>query len=169
MSVSLTLTVAANAAAQFLGVLDSGEALSTQQVADALAAANNLLDSWTNAQTLSMQTLVEQQSKEIQVLVDKLSLLAIPLATVFTLSNGTYNPASFAGPSFVPGTLLQFPNATSPLSFPAGVARAFELALAIELAPQYDMMPSDALVKSATEAKSAAFPIPGQDEPPEKK
>lgn len=41
---SLTLTAAATAAAQFLGILDSGEGLSAQQLADILAATNNWLD-----------------------------------------------------------------------------------------------------------------------------
>jgi hypothetical protein len=61
---SATLTTIANSAAQYLGVLDSGEALSTQQVADALAAMNNLIDQWgTDAlmvysEVRSVQTLV---------------------------------------------------------------------------------------------------------------
>lgn len=45
---TITLTAAANHAAQYLGVLDSGESLSSQQIADALAAANNLLDNWSD-------------------------------------------------------------------------------------------------------------------------
>lgn len=41
---STSLTTIANAAALFLGVLDSGEGLSSQQLSDILAATNNWLD-----------------------------------------------------------------------------------------------------------------------------
>lgn len=46
MAISLTLTQAATAAAQFLGVLDSGETLSAQQLTDALAVCNNMVENW---------------------------------------------------------------------------------------------------------------------------
>lgn len=52
-----TLTVMANAAAQFLGVLDSGAALSSQQVADALAAANDMIDNWSTDGLMILQSL----------------------------------------------------------------------------------------------------------------
>lgn len=45
---AVNLTTVANAAAQFLGVLDSGESLSAQQLTDALAAGNNMLDNWSS-------------------------------------------------------------------------------------------------------------------------
>jgi hypothetical protein len=45
---TLTLTQAATTAAQWLGVLDSGESLSSQQIADALLLANIMLDSWSS-------------------------------------------------------------------------------------------------------------------------
>lgn len=69
---SITLTAAATAAAQFLEVLDSGEALSSQQLADALLVANNLLESWWEAQVLAIN---------------------VQLAA-FTLAAGTYTPAT---------------------------------------------------------------------------
>jgi len=47
VALTLTLSAAATAAAQFLGVLDSGEGLSTQQLTDAFNAANSMLDNWT--------------------------------------------------------------------------------------------------------------------------
>jgi hypothetical protein len=43
---TITLTAAANNAAQQLGVLDSGEGLSTPQITDALFDANNMIESW---------------------------------------------------------------------------------------------------------------------------
>src|SRR6202030_4031961 len=48
----INLTSVATAAAQFLGVLDSGESLSAQQLTDALAATNALLDNWSTEQTM---------------------------------------------------------------------------------------------------------------------
>ena len=41
-----TLTVLANAAARSLGIIDSGGGLSAAQLADALIAANEILDNW---------------------------------------------------------------------------------------------------------------------------
>lgn len=48
MAFTENLTTLANSAAQFLGVLDSGESLSTQQLNDALAACNQMLDNWSS-------------------------------------------------------------------------------------------------------------------------
>jgi hypothetical protein len=69
---NVTLTAVATAAAQFLHVLDSGESLSSQQLTDALAAVNNLLDNLTNEQVKLIQSIVP----------------------FFTLAAGSYSPAS---------------------------------------------------------------------------
>jgi len=77
---SITLTTAATVAVQMLGSLDSGELLSAQQLTDAQAVANNLLESWYQEQTLSLQTFL----------------------ALYTLAGGTYTPAtqpSFANPT----------------------------------------------------------------------
>ena len=77
---SVTLTQVTTAAIQELGGLDSGEALSTQQLTDATQAANFLLESWYQEQVLTIQTLVLN----------------------YTLASGTYTPASlpaFANPT----------------------------------------------------------------------
>lgn len=124
---TMTLTAAATAAAQFLGVLDSGESLSAQQLTDALNAANNMLENWTNEQVRTIQAIVP----------------------IFSLAGGTYTP----------GTILAFPDTTTPLAIPLGYFRAIQLGLAIELAPQYDMQPSPALLKNFAEARSAANPL----------
>ena len=68
---SLSLTQAANSACLSLGVLDSGESLSSQQYTDALGAANNMLESWTNEQV---------------------SFIKAAIAG-FALAGGTYTPA----------------------------------------------------------------------------
>src|SRR5258708_27479245 len=69
---SLSLTQVATAAAQFLMVLDSGEGLSSQQLADALAAVNSMVRNWTNEQVQAL----------------KLALQS------YTLAGGTYTPAA---------------------------------------------------------------------------
>lgn len=55
---STNLTTIANAAAQFLGVIDSGEGLSTQQVLDILAATNNWLDNLSSEGLFAVADLV---------------------------------------------------------------------------------------------------------------
>lgn len=55
---SVNLTTVANAAALFLGVLDSGESLSTQQLTDTLAATNNMLDNWSSEGLFALADLV---------------------------------------------------------------------------------------------------------------
>ncbi len=119
---SYSLTQVATAAAQWLTVLDSGEALSSQQITDCLAIANDLLANWTNEQTMAVQILINEQSKALQLLIDKMSreaaplvtrqakdgsvtlseqnLFASPLATAFTLSGGTYTEGTFTPPTY---------------------------------------------------------------------
>jgi|HubBroStandDraft_6_1064221.scaffolds.fasta_scaffold1002764_2 hypothetical protein len=69
---SINLTTYAEAAVQFMGVLDSGEGLSAQQLSDALAVANTLLESWYTASVL---------------------LINIEIAS-FTLAAGSFTPAT---------------------------------------------------------------------------
>jgi len=69
---SYNLTSIATNAANFLGVLDQGEGLSTAQLDQARTTANQLLESWYNDQVLALN---------------------IQLAA-FTLAAGTYTPAS---------------------------------------------------------------------------
>jgi len=122
---NFSLTQIYQAAMQFLMVVDSGESGSAQQLSDALAAANDLLDNWTN-----------EQNQTINVLLK-----------TFTLLNS---------PTFTPGAVLQFADTTTPITLPAGYGRALKLALAVELASQYDTTPSPALIKSLREARPAA-------------
>jgi hypothetical protein len=68
----LNSTQITRAAAWELGIVDSGEDLSSQQYSDAMLLTNNLLDSWTNEQVLFL----------------KQTLLA------FTLAGGTYTPGT---------------------------------------------------------------------------
>lgn len=159
---TLTLTAAATAAAQELHVLDSGEALSTQQIADALARANDLLASWHQEQSLAMGELVIQQARDGVVFVAQQAALAAPLATAFTLAGGTYGVSVYTAPTYIPGAVPQFADATTPITVPAGYPRAIALSLAIEMASMFQMEPSGALLKQAAEARAAASPMPGR-------
>lgn len=162
MSEPITLTQAATAAAQFLGVLDSGETLSNQQLTDALNAANNILSSWTNEQTEALQVLVNQQNKDLQLFIDKLIRDTAPQVTSYTLSAAVYTIPTFTNGVITPGALLQFPDLVTAINVPNGYSRALKLALAIEIGPQYDVQPSAALVSQLKEARAAANPMPGQ-------
>ena len=70
----------ATQAAQLLGVLDSGESLSAQQLTDTLGFANNILDNWTNEEALALQVLAMDQAKALQVLSDQQGRAAALLA-----------------------------------------------------------------------------------------
>lgn len=78
----VNLTQVATGAAQFLGVLDSGESLSAQQLSDAQLWANALLDNWFIEQVRTINTIVQN----------------------FTLSAGTYTNG--AAPNFPDATTL---------------------------------------------------------------
>lgn len=159
---SISLTVAATSAAQFLDVLDSGEALSSQQITDAFGVANRLLMSWYEEQVQAFAELVAEQNRQGQILVQEQAKIGSPLAAAYTLAGGTYTVAVFTAPSFTPASAPQFADNTTPITLPGGYERAFILSFAIELAPQYDMQPSAALMKQAAEARAAANPMPGK-------
>jgi len=55
---NLTLTAAANQAGLDLGILDSGEGLSTQQITDALGYGNQLIDSWSTDRLMAFNVQV---------------------------------------------------------------------------------------------------------------
>ncbi len=55
---SITLTATALAAVQELGVLDSGEGLSAQQLADALAACNIMFDNWSSEGLFALSDII---------------------------------------------------------------------------------------------------------------
>lgn len=186
------------AAVQFLGVLDSGEGLSTQQKNDGLAAANNLLDNWSSESVfIPSDTLVsaipvvagtqsytigptetigvtrpvkieaasflnasgeggpievvdekkwaslpdrQSQSNHIRFLfydrglpTGTIYLSPVPLSTNPTLELHVWAP------------LTEFADLTTTITFAPGYLRPFIEALAIEIAPQYDMSPSEVL------------------------
>lgn len=58
---ALTLTQCATSACQLLGVLASGEALSSGQLDDALIAANDMLDTWSSDQLIAGATVLPAQ------------------------------------------------------------------------------------------------------------
>lgn len=159
---AISLTTAANSAAQFLGILDSGESLSSQQLTDAFGVANRLLQSWFQEQSLAMQVMVNAHQVRLTQFIDTLFLEGEPLAVAYTLANGSYTKATSSGPSFIPGSLPQFVDQVTPLAIATGYDRILTLALAIELAPQYGVIPSADLLKQYTESRAAANPMPGK-------
>ncbi len=194
---TLTLTAAATAAAQFLMVIDPGEGLSTQQITDALAVANDLLDNWSSDQlfvpavTLTTKTVTQNFQGPYAL---GFSALAIE-AAAFTNSGGPGGPLEVCDAekwSRIPdresasyilkylffdrqttshfyvsplpqgsslsvelttwAALTQFADATTAITMLPGYALPFKLALALVLAPQYDVEPSKTLIANAQEA-----------------
>lgn len=162
MSTSANLTTIADAGAQFMGVLDSGEALSTQQLTDALAAANNLLSSWFEEQYVAFQELVSEQSESIAIMIAQQARAAFPLALAYTLLGGTYTVATYTAPTITPGTAPQFPDTVTDITLFTGLQRALELNVGVELAQQYDVPLTPGLLKIAAEARAAINPMPGR-------
>jgi hypothetical protein len=158
---TISLTAAANSAAQFLGVLDSGESLSTQQVNDAFLVANRLLGNLYQEQLAGAQEWVTQKNKEIQALIDTQFSVLGGLFYAYSLALNAVTIATLTGHTVTPNATPQFADNTTALLLPLGFDRVMVLALAIELAPQYDMEPSMALLKQYTEARAAASPMPG--------
>lgn len=199
-----SLTTIATAAAQFLGILDSGEALSTQQLTDALAAANNLLDNFSSEQVMLLQAtrLTFTPTGAVQgytigpaQVINVTRPMAIASAAAI-LTNGPGSPIKvvsvmewealpdrqaqswqprflFYDRGFTTGTLYlspiplgnamlielfvwtaltQFADVTTPIAILPGYERMLDLAMAIELAPQYDMKPSEALMQNYQDA-----------------
>lgn len=196
---SVNLTTVATAAARWLGILDSGEGLSNQQLLDAEAAANNMFDNWSSegvfiyqdtltaaiplvtgtqkysigaAQTINVARPVKIQAAsftntsgvggEIEI-VDEKKWAAIPdrqsqsnIIRYLFYDRGF--PTGFVYLSPVPlsnnpaleihtwAPLTQFTDLTTAISIIPGYLRMIELGLAIEIAPQYEMAPSQTLM-----------------------
>jgi hypothetical protein len=103
---SALLSAVANRAAQILGVLDSGEALSTQQWTDALAYGNNMVDNWS--------------VDDVMLLQDTRYVGALTASTqAYTIgTGGTFNttrPVAIVAGSLLlpngPGSMVKFCNA----------------------------------------------------------
>jgi hypothetical protein len=150
----------ATQAAQLLGVLDSGESLSSQQLTDTLGFANNILDSWTNEEALALKELLADQNAALQVLIDQQTRKFQPVVTGYTLSAGTYSAATFSAATYTPGSALTFSSTSASITAPAGYARALALALAVEMAPYWQTAASADLVRQLAEARAAASPVP---------
>lgn len=161
---SFTLTQIATEAVQELsGSLDSGESLSTQQLADALAVANDLLYSWYQEQAQALNQLVSRQNKLIQVLIDQLASEGAPLAIAYTLVNAGYIAASVNGPSISGiGTPPQFPDTVTATFLPNAYGRALKFGMAIELAGEYGVEVPASVLVAYREARAAANPMPGK-------
>jgi len=200
------LTTIANAAARFLGVIDSGGSLSSTQLDDALAAANNMLDNWSSQRLYAISETVTRQNlaantgsytigpaatwniarpaaitaashvltvsgnefaTSVQILNanafmaqrDRRSTSLVPQWLYYDRGNPTGNvylgdvPAVASAIDLVVWTALtQFADKTTAITMLPGYQRAIEHALAFELAPQYDITPTDSLVTAMKDA-----------------
>lgn len=201
---SLSLTQAAYAAALLLGVVDSGETLSAQQLSDILFAANNMLDNWSSDGLFALSDLVTTWAlasgvQSYTIGAAQVISLTRPMRIVsasFANSSGpggpievcndkTWaaipdrqrqsfiieklfwdrgNPTGLVYVSPVPqgstltGTintwipLTQFADTTTGISILPGYERAIVAGLAIEIAPQFEKVPSATLNANYTDA-----------------
>jgi hypothetical protein len=152
----------ATQAAQLLGVLDSGESLSAQQLTDTLGFANNILDSWTNEEALALKQLLSDQNAALQIFIDQQARRFNPVVAGYTLSAGTYAAPTFIAATYTPGAALAFATTSASITAPAGYARALTLALAVEMAPYWQTAASADLVRQLAEARAAASPVPNR-------
>jgi hypothetical protein len=158
----VNFAAAVTQAAQMLGVLDSGESLSTQQEADALTIANDLLESWYNEQIQALDVLLADQAEAGNIFAAQQAKITSTLALAYTLGGATYHAPTYTPGSIFAGSMPQFPSTAGSVTLPTGYDRAFILQFAIELAPEYMMAPSQDLIANATAAKAAAAPMPGK-------
>lgn len=202
---SQSLTTVATAAAQYLGILDSGGALSTQQLNDALAAMNGVLENW-SAEELMIPGLLLQvfsltagtasytigtgltfnvvRPLEIEAAVHKNMMNGVAYDTPIKVINASEwasidnrgqsnnlisylfydralsNAKVYVSPVPLGGSieltmwsaLTQFADLTTAITLPPGYVLPLTYALAMALAPQYLMPPTEALVKNAMDA-----------------
>lgn len=207
---SVNLTTIAVAAIKFLAAIDSGGSLSSSQLDDALAAANNLLDSWSSQRLFALSDLITTvalvagtQSYTIgsggtinivrPMAIQAASIKVAVYSSVYTKgleivntdkwakipdrdSSGAivdflfYDRANAAGlgkvwlsPIPAGGTLeihswaalTQFADKTTTISIQPGYQRALEHALALELAPQWDIKVTDEMVAALKDSLAA--------------
>ena len=190
---NIALTGAANSAALFLGILDSGEGLSAQQVTDAFGYGNMLIDSWSTDRLMAFNVQVANislSSGTPAYAVGAPAPAAIESASIIT-SNGPVMPIRICNAleweqilnrekisalvkclfydrngyihlSPVPSggnleytwwsALPLFADTTTPLAMSPGYARMFTLALAMEMAAQFSVKPSESFSHSYQEA-----------------
>lgn len=202
---SLTLTTLAQDAAKYLMVLDAGGTLSSNQLDDALAAANDMLDSWSSEElmipALSLETFALSagvaaysigaaltwntvRPMAIEAAVHVNTMYSSPYETPIKVVNAAewaaidnrgqsnllidylfYDRAQTNGKCYVSPiplggniqltlwkALTQFTDKTTPITVPAGYPLPMKLALAMLIAPMYDLAPTEALTKSYMDA-----------------
>ena len=202
---SLTLTTLAQDAAKYLMVLDAGGTLSSAQLDDALAAANDMLDNWSSEElmipALSLETFAltagvnsytigpaltwnTARPLAIEAAVHFVTVYTGTLTSTIRVVNGAewaaipnrdqnspliealfYDRATTGAKVYVSPiplggnvqltiwkALTQFADKTTPITVPAGYPLAMKLALAMILAPMYDMAPTEALTKNYMDA-----------------
>lgn len=110
---SINLTSIATAAAQFLGVLDSGESLSSQQLTDALNATNDLLDNWS-----SEQTMIPALLRSVQTLTSAVQLYTIGTGQTWNMARPVAIVAAQMTNPSGPGSPIEIVNAGKWASLP---------------------------------------------------
>lgn len=78
-----------------------------------------------------------------------------PTGNISLWPTPTFGSSSRQVELFVWNPLTQFADLTTAVTFPAGYARAIRTAMAIELATEYALQPSQTLIQQATESKAA--------------
>jgi hypothetical protein len=147
-----------------LGVYDPGETPSTSEQNQCLLILNQMLASWFNEQAQALALLLDAQNKAGLTYIAQQIRATSPVVAAYVLAGGTYTPPSYGAGSYTPGSAPQFPDLTSPQTFPEGYELAITKNGAVKLAPQYPGVGqlSDSLVKEAMDSLAAAVPIPGR-------
>lgn len=159
---SLTSTQATTQALKVLGRLFSGETLGLSELNDGLDRVNQMLANWTNEQAQALAVLISEQNKQGSQFVAAQIEKTAPLVTSFVLAAGTYVAPVFTPATYAPVALLQFPDLTTPVTFPNGYDLAVVLGLSIELAPIYSVAVTDAMMKNLADARSGSNPVPNR-------
>lgn len=161
---SLTGGAAIQAALLQLGVYDPGETPSTSEQDACLLILNQMLANWYNEQLLALQVLLQEQNEAGSIFIAQQTKMASSMTTAYTLAGATYTAPSYTAGSVSGGTLLQFPDLTTPKTFPTGYDLAIVLNGAVILAAQYPGVGqvSQTLMDRAQAALMAAVTVPGR-------
>lgn len=161
---SITGGAVIQAALLQLGVYDPGETPSTSEQNACLLIINEMLANWYNEQLLALQVLVAEQNKAGAIFIAEQIRQTSPLVTSYTLAAGNYTSPSYTAGSVSGGTAPNFPDLTTPQTFPTGYELAIVLNAAVKLAPQYPGVGTvtPELASSAATALMAATPTPGR-------
>ena len=161
---SLTGGAAIAAALLQLGVYDPGETPSTSEQNACLLILNQMMASWYNEQLLGLQVLIQEQNEAGTIFIAQQNKLTSSLVREYTLAGATYTVPSYTAGSATGATVPNFPDLTTPQTFPSGYDLAIVLNGAVLLAAQYPGVGQapQTLMDRATAALLAAVTVPGR-------